>query len=78
MPQATHIEIIDFQWCITSFALASLLWWRIDQIRTERALHSVDFAGIRFSRNALEQYQTYHDNAFLKPYKQTAEDYKPR
>ena len=63
---------------LASFALASLLWWRIDQIPTERALHLVDFAGIGFSRNAHEQYQTYQDNAFLKPYKQTAEDYKLR
>ena len=38
---------------------------------TERALHSVDFAGIGFSRNAHGQYQTYNYNAFLKPYKQT-------
>lgn len=43
---------------VASFVLASLLWWRIDRIPTERALHVVDFAGIGFSRNAHGQYQT--------------------
>ena len=66
MRQATHDEKVK------SPPVANLFWWRIDRISTEHVFHFVDFAGIGFSRNAHVQYQTYHYNAFGKPYKQTA------